>query len=532
MDTTRFGVREGEHVPAEKVVPYLRGLIEEGGVGECVRINTRVEVVERVDDGGWKVFCTEKGGESESEGTTTENRYIIHTAKLVLATGLASQPSMQRIPTAPDFLPLVIHSYDFPRAFNDMVKPSSRTLVVGGGKSAWDVAYACATQPNATVTMLIRPDGNGPIYMAPTHVTPLGLWLEKLVFTRFFGFMSPCPWAEMGGVEGWARTFLHGTWLGRKIVGAFWQILGDEVVKLNKLDRHPETKKLRPWRGGFETGNALSILNYPTDWFELVRQGKIRVVIGEIELGTGNSVILKNGERVDVDAVVCATGWESGTSIKFVPEGLERELGFPTKMETDTEGAGMIGSSEDEIYERYPFMKTRDTSRVYHPDPKLRYMSTSDPKQQPYRLHRFLVPPSDLHRRSIGFAGALMSLGNTSCAYLQSLWLAAYFDGTLTLPDIAVDQLKYEMYRDTQYCALRNAMGYGNKYPDLVFDSLPYFDVLMRDLGLEGKRKGTFLGIKNWGAECFRSYGPEDYRGLVDDWKKRVECGGEDKKNI
>jgi len=42
----------------------------------------------------------------------------------------------------------------------------------------------------------------------------------------------------------------------------------------------------------------------------------------------------------------------------------------------------------------------------------------------------------------------------------------------------------------------------------LVFDSLPYFDVLLRDLGLEGKRKSGL-------GEVWKGYGPEDYRGLV-----------------
>lgn len=528
MDEAKFGVKKGEHVPAEKVYEYLKSIIKEGGIEENVKLNTKVDVVEKLED-GWELHCA-----STSNGP--RHSIKIKTAKLILGIGLANQPSMPRYPQSPDFTPVFVHSNDFPFHFKDIVKPSTHTLVIGAGKSAWDVAYACATQPSSTVTMLIRPDGNGPVYMSPTHVTPLGLWLEKLVFTRFFGYMSPCPWAQNTGFEGWVRYFLHGTWIGRKIVGAFWGILGDDVVQLNKLNEHPETKKLRPWRGAFEVGNALSILNYPTNFFDLVREGRIKAVIDEVErFDERRSVVLRGGQRIDVDAVVCATGWELGGSLKFKPEGLEKELGLPTKKHPDVQDEELVNRAEDELYAQFPFLKTRDSSRMYHPDSSLRHTQDKDGNQQPYRLYRFLVPPSDLHRRSIGFAGALMTLGHASCAYIQSLWLAAYLDGSLPLPPASdpklFSQIKCETYKETQYCALRGAMGYGSKFPDLVFDSMPYFDVLMQDLGFEGKRKGGW-GPVAWRRESFWSYGPADYKGLIRDWERRSEQGEEGKKDV
>jgi len=95
--------------------------------------------------------------------------------------------------------------------------------------------------------------------------------------------MSPCPWARTAGVEGWIRSFLHRTHLGRVIVSAFWKILGDDVIALNKLHDHPEAEKLVPWRGAFEVANDLSIHNCPTNFYDLVREGKINIVIDEVE---------------------------------------------------------------------------------------------------------------------------------------------------------------------------------------------------------------------------------------------------------
>lgn len=525
MTESRFGVHRGEHVPAKKVLEYLQGFVEDKGLKERIRNNTTVKVVEKVGE-HWKLHvCVSSAG-------STEEAAVIIASKLIIAVGLTNQPSMPLYSTSPDFKPAVIHSIHFASQFPEIAKEGTHTLVVGGGKSAWDITYACATQPNSTATMLIRSSGNGPSWMAPSHVTPLRLWLEKLVFTRFFGYMSPCPWAEMNGFEGWLRSFFHGTWLGKKILTAFWQILGDDVIALNKLNDHPETKKLRPWRDAFETGNGLSIMNFPTNWFDLVREGRIKIVIDEIEqLGHGKEVRLKSGETINVDAVVCATGWKIGVGVAFTPEGLRKQLGLPTTEVPDVEDEFLIKQVTNEIYENYPFLKTRDTGRVHHPDPALRHAVVPQSLQQPYRLYRFMVPPAFLKERSIGFAGAISCLGNASCAYLQGLWLAAHFDGTLNLPEASSEEIRHEVYRDTQYCALRHAMGGGDLYPDIVFDSLPYFDVLMRDLGFEGKRKGTVLGgYRNWAAESFQSYGPEDYDSLVGQWKRRMAATAGTKK--
>ncbi|KAL5465836.1 hypothetical protein PMIN06_000431 [Paraphaeosphaeria minitans] len=458
MDEARFGVKKGEHVPAKKVFEYLQALVKDRGLQQHIQYITKVRVVEQVRE-GWKLHV------SISNSNATEVAAVIYASKLIVAVGLTNQASMPRYPTSPDFESIVTHSSGFASQFSEIMKEGTHTLVVGGGKSAWDIAYACATQPNSTATLLIRSSGNGPSWMAPSHVTLLGLWLEKLVFTRFFGYMSPCPWAEM-------------------IMSIFWQILGDDVIQLNKLHNYPETEKLRPWWDASEAGNGLSIMNYPTSWFDLMRQGKIKIVIDEIEqFGNRIDVQVKSRETIKVDAVVCATGWKTGGGIEFKSEGLRYQLGLVT----------------NEIYERYHFLKTRDTSRVHHPDSALRFTAISQYVQQPYRLHRFLVPPAFLEQRSIGFA-----------------------DGTVKLPQASSEKIRREVYRDTQYCALRHAMRCGDVYPDMVFDSLPYFDALLRDLGLEDKRKGTVLGCKHWVAESFQSYGPKDYEGLVDEWKRMM----------
>ncbi|EOA89961.1 hypothetical protein ACJQWK_02704 [Exserohilum turcicum] len=511
MDEKRFGVKRGEHLEARKMFEYLCAFAEWADIKQFLRLQTKVEVIEKDEDSKcWILHCA-----------SSSQVFDIRAKKLVIAVGNTNKALLPDYPTSATFQSPVMHARDFPTYYSHVARPNTHTVVVGSGKSAWDVAYACATQPSSTATLLIRPDGNGPVWMTPSHVTPFGLWLEKLVHTRFFGFLSPCPWARTTGLEGWLRSFFHGTWLGRKIVPLFWHVLSEDAIALNGLDAHPETKKLRPWRSAFEVGNALSIHNYPTSFFELVRSGTIKVLVDDINaLEAEKQVRLKSGTVLHADAVVCATGWQKALTFTFEPPALQKQLGVPSSLPLTPKEESLIHEAEKTLYHAFPYLKERDTSRVAHPDASLRYARQQDPcgKIQPYRLYRFIAPPAYLQDRSIAFAGALHCLGTFPCAYIQSMWIASYLDGTMALPESQTAVVQ-QTYRDSQYCVLRGAMSYGHVLPDLVFDGLPYFDVLLGDLGLQGRRKGSEA------REWMSGYGPQDYRALLDDVQVRVRKG-------
>ena len=74
----------------------------------------------------------------------------------------------------------------------------------------------------------------------------------------------------------------------------------------------------------------------------------------------------------------------------------------------------------------------------------------------------------------------------------------------------------YETALFNRFGRWRYPMGYGARFPDFVFDGIPYFDLLLSDLGLPSWRKGW-----GWLGELFvGSYGQADYRGLVSEWIK------------
>ncbi|KAF2133690.1 FAD/NAD(P)-binding domain-containing protein [Dothidotthia symphoricarpi CBS 119687] len=501
MDTANFGVSPGEHIPGTVLHEYLTAYAERFGVYERIRFNTCVESVEeKVEVGGWILNITD---------TTTNEKAMINAKRLVVATGLTSEPHVPTFVGQGDFASPIFHSKDF-ALHAGTLKTARSVAVLGGAKSAWDAAYAYATA-GIPVDMIIRNSGRGPVWMAPAYVTPLKKWLEKLVHTRCLQLMSPCVWGDEDGYAS-PRRFLHGTWLGRKMVDTFWGVLGDDVVTLNGYNdpKHPEMKKLKPRNSAFWVGSGLSILNYPTDFFELIRNGSIRIHLADVTHLSEKTVHLSNGEHIKTDALFCATGWKSRPPITFLPAGLLAELGMPHYSSTPDP---LVKKADAAILAKFPRLKDQPiTARPKQGEDK------KDTPNQPFLLHRFIAPPSTLQNRNIVFAGMISTITTSICAQTQALWISAYFDGKLArLASPAT--ARWETVLHSRFGKWRYPCGYGDRLPDFVFDAVPYVDMLLKDVGLESHRKKTAL------AEMTEPYGPEDYRGLVGEWASKYRDG-------
>ncbi|KAL1966821.1 hypothetical protein VTN77DRAFT_3786 [Rasamsonia byssochlamydoides] len=514
MDEATFGVKPGEHIPGGVVHAYLVKYTEHFGFADKIRLNSRVESAERQPDGLWLLTIAMSGADAPT-------RTALQTRKLILATGMTSQPFLPDFNGQDSFDAPLFHSRDLLNYEADVLQKGKRATIFGGTKSAWDAAYACAIS-GVQVDWIIRESGHGPNWMAPPYVTPLKKWLEKLVTTRFLTWFSPCIWGDADGFAG-IRRFLHGTWLGRKIVNAFWGILANDVVQLNGYDKHPETKKLKPWISPFWVASGLSIFNYPTDFFDYVRDGTIKVHIADVTHLSSKTVHLSTGESLSSDALICCTGWKSTPPLKFLPEGIDRELGLPWS--ADVLDEGLIKDADEEILRRFPRLRDQPAGNHKY-KPLSRDAAAEAP--HPFRLTRFMVPPSMIKDRSIAFLGITMTINTTIIAQTQALWATAYFDDKLEVkPTVSrpagkdkadtdassESDLEWETALHSEFGKWRYPGGFGRQNPDFVFDAIPYVDLLLRDLGLRTHRKGSLL------AEMFHPYGPEDYRGIVDEWK-------------
>ncbi|KAF2097892.1 flavin-binding monooxygenase-like protein-like protein [Rhizodiscina lignyota] len=499
MDEASFGVKPGHHIPGEVIHKYLNAYATKFNIARKVRLQSKVYVVQQDDNAGWILEVATQAGESSSDISK------LHAKRLIVATGLASEPLRVSLPGMDDFGAPIFHSREF-RAHSDMLKEAKVVTVLGGHKSAWDAAYEFAAN-GVQVEWVIRESGHGPIWSAPSHVTPLKMWLEKLIFTRLLTWFSPCIFANS-----YVRRFLHGTFVGRFFVDTFWKILESDLVQLNGYDEHPETKKLKPWNAAFWIGNGLSILNFPTSIFDMVKKGQIHVHVRDIVRLSEKHVHLSNGEILPSDAIICASGWKPQPSIEFLPTTLNARLGLP---HTSDQKNDLAVAADRDILGRYPRLRNQPVL-----NPKYKPL-TGDAEAQasinePFRLYRFMVSPDPdfLKLHNIGFAGMIWTLSQTVCAQMQSLWLTAYLDGKLKI-DQAPDQVLWEATLFSQFQKWRHPTGYGNMVPDLVFETLPYFDFIMDDLGLQVHRKKTTF------AELFEGYGPEDYREIVKEWKEK-----------
>jgi hypothetical protein len=516
MDEATFGVKPGEHIPGEIVQRYLEAFAERFGFTDRIRVGHRVESAQHNLDGTWQLKV------SHGDELTT-----IETKKLIVATGITSQAYLPTFEGQDAFGAPIFHCRDMRQYEPEILKDGERVTVFGGTKSAWDAAYACATS-GMQVDWIIRESGHGPNWMAPPYVTPLKKWLEKLVTTRLLTWFSPCIWGNADGYTR-VRSFLHGTWLGRKIVDAFWAVLADDVVQLNGFNKHPEVKKLQPWISPFWIASSLSILNYPTDFFDLIKDGTIKVHIAELDHLSDHAVHLSTGEELKSTALICSTGWRATPNLKFLPEGIDRELGFPWS--SDPLDEQMVKAADEEILRRFPRLRDQPT-----PNPK--YKPLNDEAEaaapHPFRLARFMVPLSQVKDRSLAFMGITMTINTTIIAQTQALWISAYFGGQLTptaveqcpaavraASDIKVEDdaelnLAWETALHSEFGKYRYPGGFGRRNPDFVFDAIPYIDLMLRDLGLSPERKQGML------SRCLSPYGTEDYTGLVEEWKAKA----------
>ncbi|OHE99997.1 hypothetical protein CORC01_04644 [Colletotrichum orchidophilum] len=526
MDSETFHIKPGQHIPGETINVYLKAYADKFGITDKIRSSHKVLVAEHQEtsEGGW--FLTVSNAKDEETQ--------VFARRLIVATGLTSEPWLPHFDGQESFGGRIFHGKHFQQNV-DTLKTAKVVTVFGGTKFAWDAVYSYATA-GVKVNWVIRSTGHGPCWMSPPYVTPLQKWMEKLANTRMLTWLSPCVWGEADGYTR-IRHFFHGTAVGRTIVDIFWKVLGADVMTLNAYDSHPDTAKLKPWTEPMFTGTSFSILNYETNFFDLVKDGKVSVHLGEIDHLSAGKVHLSDGTEFPAEVLLAHTGWKHVPPIKFLPEGIEKELGIPhapigNAPRVDLAGqADLVDLADKEILERFPRLKNQPVwNKNYVPLTEQKGIKSDDAVTPyrtltPYMLHHFIVPPSErfLRTRDTAFIGMVSNFSNIITAHIQGLWISAYFSGLLANDpteavgdESSMKKLQYDTVLLNRFGNWRYPTDWGfNKCPSFVFDAVPYLDLLMGDLGLVPYRKKGFM------AEVYSPYGPEDYRDINKEWQEK-----------
>ena len=276
-------------------------------------------------------------------------------------------------------------------------------------------------------------------------------------------------------------------------------------------------------------------MGYDQDFFSYIRSGQVKIHREDISQLSPRTVHLVNGLSLPADAVVACTGFSSQPDINFTPSSLHPDLGIPTTTGLDREREALWAELDQKadlaIGSKFPQLLSgphlRNSSLSAGATSMTQSGQGTTSPLTPWRLYRGIAPPglTAASDRSLVFIGMFSNVANTIRLEVQCLWALAYLERKL--PSLDADGRADEgagqqdkVLEDTallqRFCQHRAPCGHGAFYPDLNFDQLPYWDVLLHDLGLPTARKGGF-----W-RELLEPYGQSDYRGIVQEWIESV----------
>ncbi len=145
MDEARFGVKPGRHPSGQAIYAYHKAYAEHFGFSGLVRTNTRVLSAEHHPEGGWTLAVVSNFDVLKPDYSLPQSR--IFARRLIVATGLTSEPFMPHFEGQEGFDAPLFHPRDFlQNAHTINPATTKRVTVLGGTKFAWDAVYAYASK--------------------------------------------------------------------------------------------------------------------------------------------------------------------------------------------------------------------------------------------------------------------------------------------------------------------------------------------------------------------------------------------------
>jgi dimethylaniline monooxygenase (N-oxide forming) len=184
---------------------------------------------------------------------------------------------------------------------------------------------------------------------------------------------------------------------------------------------------------------------------------------------------LSDSSHVPANVLVCATGWES--SFPFLSSEQKASLGLPVQLSDEARSDAV----------KWQALDVAARKKVLHLFPRLADAPSYSERQKattPYRLYKNMAPLTD--NRTILFLGCVQLGNHFMTAEGQALWAVAYFDARLDLPK--KEDMEREVAETNMWCRLRYpAKGWDGTF--YFFDSLPYVDALLRQVGLKSHQR-------------------------------------------
>ena len=266
----------------DQMVEHLEHGAAEDGIDRL--LDTTVDCIDRNDD-GWLVWT--------SAGK-------IHARQVIVATGHQNTPFTPEWKGRSDFKGELLHSADYrnPDPYRD-----KKVLVVGSGNSGMEIAHDLAEGGASEVRLSVR---------TPPNIIPL---------------------------EGTS---------GEVIASVLYKLplrVGDAVTRFNRRQNVGDLSEYGlpiPEEGLFSRlrrlGQVPPILS--EEVIESIKERKFEVV-GAVESLDATGVQLADGERIEPDAVICATGYRTGLEPLVGHLGVLDEQGVPKAVEGKPAAPGL-----------------------------------------------------------------------------------------------------------------------------------------------------------------------------------------------
>ncbi len=378
-----------------QVQKYFEQYMDKQKLRELISFNTTVTKTSLNNENKWVV-------EYEKAGSTSEDSFDY----LVVCNGIFSQPSIPSYKGMDVFKAnggKVYHTSQFTKYSEAIDK---NVIVVGYGKSSCDVANSIATTTKSTTVVVRRI-----FWKLPKKI--LGFINFKYLFLTRLGenlieYIKP---------KGFAK-FLHTT--GKPIRNFLLNSVESAVkmqLKLKKLGLDPKEK--------FVTIASANVSLVTDGFYHKIGKKTIKLERAEICELKANSAVLTTGTELDLDLLICGTGWK----------------------------------------QEIPFMEKNTCEKVFD-------------ENNDYRLYKNQLP---IGTHNLGFNGYNSSFFSPTTSEIGALWLAEYFTNGFTLPseDVVLQKTDEMLAWSKERTNGKNSRG-----TNIIPFTFNHVDSLLEDVGI------------------------------------------------
>jgi hypothetical protein len=282
---------------APQVHAYLAEYARGHGLDRLMRFNTSVVAMARRADGkpGWSLQL------NTPDGSNTEDFDFV-----AICTGQFTDPRTLNLPGEEAFRAQggqILHSSRYDDA---SLATGRKVVVLGGSKSATDIAVNAVTSGASEVTIVYRE----PVWRIPYFIGGL-VNFKRILYIRaqeqMFASWGIGPPARLAHMI--AKPFVWANWRGL-------ESLLKAQFKLSKCDMLPKSR--------IEDVVNCSVPIATPGFFPMVADGRIKAIRGTFDNYEGKAIVMSTGQRVSADIAVLAIGYRLG--VPFLPEAYRDKL--------------------------------------------------------------------------------------------------------------------------------------------------------------------------------------------------------------